>query len=523
MLYPKLILSAALQLRCHGSLGREPPGMGLSALRRCRSLRKGVVAVAQIVDVTRDGRLVWPDRVYDLPSSELPAEPPRLHRWRNIAVAVTVVLYLLFNWGFQQVRVPPGTGFALPVGEIVLIGFLMTLNYTRVLGKLGGTIALLPFSIWWAFGLSRAVFDAMVHDEPAWALRDAVHVIESLFLIVGFVFASHPKTVERFVLWAPRILFIGTAYALMYPFTVLIQSFSPEVMTQHGNPAAIIGVMINSPYWGIITAVYLILFHGHRFWANLLAAVLLGAMVAMFQARTIYLVLAAVFLFLTVYRRGTISNTVLLAVLGIFMMGLIVVLDIRIDGRLGQSFSPAFLIGQIKAIVGWCDPTNYQLSVLCSAASGVDQRLDWWWSVYDRMMANPFYLLLGLGYGILLTDFAPGGIPVRELHNSYITIFARTGVIGGIAWFAMMAVLFLRWRSIFRHCRRLGWREGENWMLLLMCFFIAMWVYAMGEDGFEKPYNVIPFYFLWGVVLQFGRLLDARVIGPKAHNSGEDR
>jgi hypothetical protein len=27
MLYPKLILSAALQLRCRRALGREPPGM----------------------------------------------------------------------------------------------------------------------------------------------------------------------------------------------------------------------------------------------------------------------------------------------------------------------------------------------------------------------------------------------------------------------------------------------------------------------------------------------------------------
>jgi hypothetical protein len=466
----------------------------------------------QIVAHSRDGRLEWADRPVEpvLASSE----PPHLHRWRNVALAVTVVLYLLFNWGFQQVRVPPGGGFALPIGEIVLIAFLLTLNPARVLGKLAWTVPLWPFLTWWAFGLSRAFYDGAVHGM--WAIRDAAHVIESLFLLVGFVLAAHPKSLERFFLWLPRLLFVGTAYALLYPLAWEIQALSPKLVTQHGHLAPIFGVMANSAYFGIITAAYLVLFHGNRFAANLLAALILGAMIAMYQARTIYLVIVSILVFLAFYRRQVIPNIVLLGALGAFLLAFIVLADIRIDGRLGTSFSPAFLVGQIKAIVGWCDPLNYQLAVLCSAASGVDQRLDWWFNVAERMWANPFYLLLGLGYGIPLTDFEPGGVPVRELHNSYITVFARTGLIGGVAWFAMMLVLFHRWHAIFRRCRELRWREGENWMLLLMCFFIALWVYALGEDGFEKPYNIIPFYFAWGVVLQFGRLLRERRIGPEA-------
>jgi len=37
-----------------------------------------------------------------------------------------------------------------------------------------------------------------------------------------------------------------------------------------------------------------------------------------------------------------------------------------------------------------------------------------------------------------------------------------------------------------------------------MVYFICMWVLALGEDGFEKPYNIIPYYFFWGIVLRFG-------------------
>jgi hypothetical protein len=47
-------IAASLSPRAWSRATRD----GLSALRRCRSLRKGVVAVAQIVDLTRDGRLV---------------------------------------------------------------------------------------------------------------------------------------------------------------------------------------------------------------------------------------------------------------------------------------------------------------------------------------------------------------------------------------------------------------------------------------------------------------------------------
>ena len=37
---------------------------------------------------------------------------------------------------------------------------------------------------------------------------------------------------------------------------------------------------------------------------------------------------------------------------------------------------------------------------------------------------------------------------------------------------------------------------------ILMVFAISMWVLAIGEDGFEKPYNAVPYYFFWGVMLQ---------------------
>jgi O-antigen ligase len=137
------------------------------------------------------------------------------------------------------------------------------------------------------------------------------------------------------------------------------------------------------------------------------------------------------------------------------------------------------------------------------------------------MMASPYHLLLGLGYGVPLTDFyGHTGVQVREPHNSYISIVARTGIVGAIAWIAMMVLMLRAWRRAFRHTVEVGWREGQNRLMLLMVFFISMWVLAIGEDGFEKPYNIIPFYFFWGIVLRMGLLLERGEIGPE--DDGEE-
>ena len=93
-------------------------------------------------------------------------------------------------------------------------------------------------------------------------------------------------------------------------------------------------------------------------------------------------------------------------------------------------------------------------------------------------------------------------------------MIARTGVIGAVCWVWMMLELLRRWHTTFMKCHELGWREGENRLIALMVFFICCWVLAIGEDGFEKPYNIIPFYFFWGIVLRFSLLVDRGLVGP---------
>jgi O-antigen ligase len=262
----------------------------------------------------------------------------------------------------------------------------------------------------------------------------------------------------------------------------------------------------------IMAAVYLMLFHGHKLLANVAAVMIIGYTVAIFQARTLYLTLIAVFGFMMLYRRSSLGNIAIVVFLSGFLLGLISLIGLQFEGRLGASLSAEFLVAHFMAIFGVCDP---MIEGVCSAAEGVGQRLEWWTSIFDNMRKDPFSLLLGLGYGVALTDFyGATGAAVREPHNSYVTVVARTGIVGGVCWFLIMASLLRRWHGTFMDCVALGWREGQNRLMVLMVFFICTWVLAIGEDGFEKPYNIIPFYFFWGIILRFSLLLDRGLIGP---------
>ena len=423
------------------------------------------------------------------------------YRLRDHLVLLVVSAYLLLNWGFQLVRIPPAAGSGLPVGEITLLLFLLTINYTRVLGSLSRVVWLLPLAMWWAFGVGRALVDFGTHG--AWALRDAAHVIKSLFLLAGFVFAG--KNMERFFRWLPRFLLVGVLYGLLYLVRQDLWAISPTVVSGAGVSVPFLGNMASTPYLMIMAAFYLLLYRGNKLSSNLTAAFLLAYTLAAFQQRTLYLILIAVFCFLLLYRRSIAGNAAFVAYLAAFLLVAVGLTGFQFQGRLGASYNFEFMVAHFLAIFGKCDPA---IAGVCAAAEGVGQRLEWWSSILHRMMEDPFAVMFGLGNGVPLTNFyGHGGAIVREPHNSYISVLARTGIVGAVCWALVMLSLIRRWRLAFATCRAQGWREGENRLLIMMVFFICMWVLALGEDGFEKPYNIIPFYFFWGVVLRMAYML----------------
>ncbi len=398
----------------------------------------------------------------------------------------------------MQLRIPPAIGMGIPLGEVVLLFSLATINLFVVLGRIERIAFILPFLVWWGFGLLRSFMG--VPEYGMWALRDATHVIESLYLIVGFVVVGRLDVMEKFFRWIPIFLGIAVLYSFGYPFKSTLQVFSPVITSASGHDVLLLFNYTNTSMLLLLAAAYLILYTDKKLHSIIFmvgAGVLLVSTIFLFQARTVYLQVIAVFVLFLFYRKKSlVRSAVAVAVAGLLIMGLSS-LGLQYVGRLGEVASLEFLMNHFISIAG------IESEGVEASAGGVSQRLGWWVGLFYRWTEGLKPLIFGLGYGFPLIDFSGGGRIVREPHNSYVSIIARLGLIGIIAWLWMHFLMLSIWVKAYKCCKKLCWKEGQNRLLLLMVFFILAWVYALGEDAFEKPFVAIPYYFLWGVVLRF--------------------
>lgn len=445
-----------------------------------------------------------------------------ISRILNSLMLTVIGLYIVLNYGFMQLRIPPITGGGVPIAEIILILTLAVIDYSKLLPKLSEIVFLLPFLIWWGLGIGRAIVG--VPEFGMWALRDATHVIESLFLLVGFAVAASLRNFEAFFSWMPKILVIVVVYALSYPFSKSLALLSPILTAGGGHPVPLLFNYIGISLFLLLAAFYLLIFKCQRGTLSALVALLTAVFIllyaiSIFQARTLYIQIIAIMLFFTFYRRNLLASLTIgmfLLVLGVVILSFF---DVQIKGRLGVTMSLDFLFRHFLAIAGVSSVG------LEGSAGGVDQRIGWWLDIYDRWTSGFDTFVIGRGYGFPLVDFvakgdvyAKGGQLVREPHNSYISIIARIGIMGIIAFLWMHLLMIGAWWRTYKQCARLQWREGENRLLILMVFFILVWVNAMTEDAFEKPFFAIPYYFFWGVMLRFTYHLKKGLIGPKGEN-----
>jgi len=422
-----------------------------------------------------------------------------LLKFRAEALLLVIGAYVILNHGFMLLRVPPSGGSGVPLGELVIVLFMATFLFElRRVPSFMAVAPVAPLAIWWAVGLGRALLDTEQHG--VWALRDASHVIDSLFLWIGFVVAAAPGFLERFSGWLRAVLNVGALYSLSYPFRDILTSFSPKISAPAGYSASLLFNYTSASLVPLTAAMRWLV--DRTSFLGVPAIVLAGALivysVVIFQMRTSYLqVLVLLAVLMAIQPRIALRMWIAL-LFGAALLALSMVLDVRITGRLGEAFSLDFITQHFSTI--WGAKSD---GIIGSASSGVDLRLKWWAEIWHNVTADIDTFLLGLGYGVLLTDFTyTGGIPVREPHNVIMSIFGRIGLIGLVAflWFHLWLVRI--WFRFYHWCVRSGQEVWKNNALILGVFFLLLGVYSMGEDAFEKPFNAIPYYFLWGVLLR---------------------
>jgi hypothetical protein len=419
-------------------------------------------------------------------------------RFRATAFLVVLAGYLLFNYAFMQLRIPP-VGFGLPLGELLIVLFLLTTDLPRVLQRMGATVILFPFIVWWSWGFARLAFDTW--SQGFWAFRDGTQLIESLFLIVGFTLAGQPGMVARLMRWLKPVIVTASLIGLLSMYEAEIVAISPTLPGASGQPISIFAPFAASSTMLLWGASFLIIRQHPDQSGRIRSALLAGFLVAfglvVIQQRTTYVQLLAVAGLMFALRPRALRLLGIAIPLLVALLVVITAFDLKISGRLTTEISLSFFSDHILSIFG------IGQGELAPSAEGVDLRMGWWTRLYDRLTADEATLITGLGYGIPLTNFSDTlGVVTREPHNSIVSVTARLGLIGIVSWLWMQSELFRAAFRAYRECLRTRRNEVANFILVCLAFVVLTIGACFGEDTFEKPYNAIPYYAFWGILLR---------------------
>ena len=135
---------------------------------------------------------------------------------------------------------------------------------------------------------------------------------------------------------------------------------------------------------------------------------------------------------------------------------------------------------------------------------GVFHRLEWWTRLFIIMFSDVQILLLGMGYGMPLTE-AFIITELREPHNSYISVFCRNGLILFIIWITFHIFTALKSISIIR---KNHYQMNEVRLLIVsLLVTTSTYIKALVEPAFELPPTSITTYmFLALSTLMLARL-----------------
>jgi hypothetical protein len=458
---------------------------------------------------------------------------------RNLQLGIQVATYLVAAltlwWAFKSVTPvapwPVKVIMTVALGQFILnIGFsnmVVGMGSAKVtlaeMGMLLALVFLLPatfsmlrtFSYFWV-ALLAILVPLVTHLYSDFftyklaAFRDFLSVVDIIYFLGGMAVCACGLMRGEWTAW--RNKFIGTwmiataAYALTWPFSGLLTEISPKFQS-YQQSVAVVGFHLTTPINVMAAALALFalpeVFPSNKVIRKLLTIMIVvgaGVMLAMIQSRNLYIIaiLLPGMLVLFGYHKAFTGTLVTVAAL-VFSLGMLEAYEVRIPGRISDITLTA-VADRLLSISGKHGDQ--------AGASGVKQRQGWWASTLHKWSASPETIVLGVGYGMPLTNFmAPavdGGeaVVVREPHNSFLSSLAR----GGIVYFCLWGYIVMgSWYVAFRAAMdRDKWgnagplRGFGIWAFLLM---FTVLVQSLSEPLFENPSPAAIYYVVAGMVV----------------------
>ena len=398
---------------------------------------------------------------------------------------VLVIGAMCLGYGWANLGIPGPV--PIPITEILFIplaGIALLDAPTRLPSKV-----LLPLILFVVLVVIRLVF-----DYPVWgrfAIRDTTMAIEALIMLVGYR-AIVRDGVE---FWVRRMRYIAgavLAWGALHPF---IPGLGAKGAVGEGeitlgprvgaNSAALLdprGVKFSV----IAAGLYFVVFG--RGWVRVSALGALTTLLGIYQARTLYIMLPLGIFLLgwAAHRLGSLFFQIVPAVL---IAALVVSWAASQGLRGGEGpVSTSFLKAHAGTLLGNEGPNS----------ATIEARQSFTKQALELVMRSPGTFLAGVGLGPDLTFgewTAKKGQLVRNPHDTYLEVFARTGALGFLVWiWLLLACLIPMARKA---------RSGQGVNERFCAWTLAGSVVYLGVAGAQPllafPYGSVPLFFVLGM------------------------
>lgn len=415
------------------------------------------------------------------------------------ALAILLCGYLFFNRAFAYLHIP---GTPIFIGEIVLgIGVIEALMlrppWLRITARSPILKALVAFA---ALCFARMLFDLPTYGIDA--IRDsAVWYYGAFAFLTTAAVIYDPTFTPRMLRWYRRIIplyFLWTPFAIILAridalTSITIPDSSTPINSFRVGDAAVHTAMALAYLWlGVnrmaaepphrrselalgVLALLTLLMAGTQNRGGLAAAILMMAIVVMFLP--------------TVRRRS-----VLVPVTACLL--LVVVVMLLIDLRIPTAERDVSLQQLAQNFVSVAERDDSSLS------DTIEWRERLWTETVDDVTESQVWLA-GFGFGPILAERydvvdTSDPQPLRSVHNSHLTIMARTGGPGFVLWLALWTVWAVH---LVRFIRRRGGLSDASAALAawLLGASAAFMVNAFFDPALEGPHVAIWLYVLVGV------------------------
>ena len=400
--------------------------------------------------------------------------------------------YVVLNYGFANLTLPL-VQTPLPVGHLCAFGALLLVWLERKADM--RAFLHTPVAVWLLlfFGLACLRLSVDIPAAGLYALRDANFVFESLFLFLGFAWAQRGEDIAAFLKILGAVFGLNFVYALTFPLGTMLQTHSPVSGIFSAVP--VVGFYAQTSLFLLAGAVFALLVMKHRVTFTtvplLYACVQIGWTI-IFQNRSAYLgsliVIGLLFVFSGVRRGLKVGGSVLLGM--VLLFGALWGIGIGLEGRIGP-VQPEFLVQHFQSLF---------LTPDTPAVGSIMWRLQLFADVWNDWTTDLYSIVFGQGFGQPLVQVSTAdGIPVRQPHNTHLTILARLGLVGAFLWVGLQWQILKRFLGGLRRYRRDSFAHD----LVLWCFlFYVLGLFVTSvQPWLEFSYGAIPFSLIVGFAL----------------------